>query len=78
MTMTIKMKSDLSIADQIGILQDEIAAKENLIDQRKAWLHNEYNKKKSTYTSIAADTREHQEELDEMKKQLEDLRKKVA
>lgn len=76
--MTIKLKSELSINDQIAILEDEIAAKEDLIDKRRAWLHNEYNKKKTTYASIASDTREHQEELKEMKKQLEGLKKKIA
>jgi hypothetical protein len=73
--MTIKMKQDLSISDQISILTDEIAAKEEFLLKRRAWLHNDFNKRRTTYSAVASDTTEHADELEEMKKQLDGLKK---
>jgi hypothetical protein len=56
----------------------EIAAGEKLLKDRKAWLHNDFNKKRSTYSSIAADTRELKDKIDEKKSELTDLKKKIA
>jgi hypothetical protein len=74
----MKSKSDLTPQEQIEILEMEIAAGEKLLSDRRAWLHNAFNKKKSTYSAIATDTRELQEKIDEKKSELTDLKKKIA
>jgi hypothetical protein len=74
----MKSKNDLTPQEQIEILEMEIAAGEKLLKDRKAWLHNDFNKKRSTYSSIAADTRELKDKIDEKKSELTDLKKKIA
>lgn len=77
-TMTVKSKKDLPVKDRILILVDEILDLQDLIDRRTFWLNKPESKRKGTYNAVAEDTRQMEAKLDEMKTELEDLKKKIA
>ena len=71
-------RPDLTIEEQVSILEMDITSAEKLVGDRNKWLQDDRNKRKSTYGAIATDTREISEKLDDKKAELEDLKKKIA
>lgn len=77
-TMTIKSKKEMTTLDRIFMLENEIDAMQNLIDRRTYWMNRPENKMKGTYKSVARDTRQMEEKIEDLKLELEDLKKKIA
>lgn len=59
--------------DRKAVLAHEIHTLESLIRDRQQWLDNPLNKMRTTYSAIAADTREMERELDMLKKDLKGM-----
>ena len=73
-TMTIKTKKDCDQDERRTILEHEILSLEILIDRRTAWLSKAENKRKSTYNAVLRDTKEMEEQLDDLHDQLTELK----
>ncbi|HLN56115.1 MAG TPA: hypothetical protein VK207_08985 [Bacteroidales bacterium] len=76
--IAVKSKADLTIEEEISVLENEIQSGQKLVKDRITWLSNPLNKKKSTYQAIKMNTREVEEELDQKIDRLMILKKKIA
>lgn len=55
------------------VIYDEISNLTNLISRREKWLSNPKNKLKDTYNAVLQDTREMEEKLAELGKELDGI-----
>lgn len=59
--------------DKRAVLEHEIRSLESLVSRRQQWLGNPVNKSKTTYSSVSADTREMERELEMLRKDLKEM-----
>lgn len=71
--MIVVETSSLPLEKQIKVKAEEISAIELLIQKRDEWLRKDYNKKRSTFAAVVADTNQMRGNLSELREELRNL-----
>lgn len=62
----IKTKANPKTWTEIAVLRQLVAKRRDTLAKRKAWLDNDSNRMRSTYETVASDTKQLEERLREM------------